>query len=136
MSPRAKPCLNVLLQVIREFPSPPRSYSEYPIPHIWTRFDCSQIPETIDIPWQQLITRYFFTLENLGIFPAELFLYCDLQMRISELLRPRDLNEMESLRKRYLSTDSFDETDAPPSRRIPELRDLCEVLDEIGRAHV
>ena len=130
MSPRAKPCLNALFQVIREFPPSPRSYYEYPIPHIWSRFDYSQIPETIDIPWQQLNTRYLFTLENLGIFAAELFLYCDLQMRVSELLRPRDLNEMESLRNRYLSTDNFEEVELPPSRRIPELYDLCEVLAE------
>jgi len=123
-------CLNVLFQVIREFPPPPRSYPEYPIPHIWCRFDYSQIPEVIDIPWQQLHTRYLFTLENLGILAAELFLYCDLQMRISELLRPRDLNEMETLRKRYLSTDSSFEIDTPTSRRIPELHDLCEVLAE------
>ena len=130
MSPRTKPCLNALFQVIREFPPSPSSYYEYPIPHIWSRFDYSQIPETIDIPRQQLNTRYLFTLENLGIFAAELFLYCDLQMRISELLRPRDLNEMESLRKQYLSTDSFEEVDAPNSHRIPELHDLCEVLGE------
>jgi len=84
----------------------------------------------MNIPWQQLNTRYLFTLENLGIFAAELFLYCDLQMRISELLRPRDLNEMETLRKRYLSTEGSSEVDTPPSRRIPELHELYEVLAE------
>ena len=130
MSPCPKLCLNTLFQVIREFLQSPRSYPEYPIPHIWSRFDYSQIPESIDIPWQQLNTRYLFTLENLGIFAAELFLYCDLQMRISELLRPRDLNEMETLRKRYLSTESSSEIDTPSSPRISELRDLYEVLAE------
>jgi endoribonuclease Dicer len=127
---RAKLCLNTLFQVIREFLLPPRSYPEYPIPHIWSRFDYSQIQESINIPWLQLNTRYLFTLENLGIFAAELFLYCDLQMRISELLRPRDFNEMETLRKRYLSTESSSEIDTPPSSRISELHDLCEVLAE------
>ena len=117
-------------QVIREFLPSPRSYPEYPIPHIWSRFDYSQVPESIDIPWQQLNTRYLFTLENLGVFAAELFLYCDLQMRISELSRPRDFNEMETLRRRYLSTESFSEIDTPISRRIPELHELCEVLAE------
>ena len=130
MSLHAKHRLNDLLQVIREFPPSPRSYPEYPIPHIWSRFDYSQIPETIEIPWQQLHTRYLFTLQNLGVFAAELFLYSDLRMRISELLHPRDLNEMESLRKRYLYTERLGEIDNPLSRRIPELHDLCEVLAE------
>ncbi len=37
---------------------------------------------------------------------------------------------METLRKRYLSTDSSAEIDTSTSRRIPELHDLCEVLGE------
>lgn len=131
VSPRAKLRLNaLLLQVIREFPPSPRSYPEYPIPCLWSRFDYSQIPDTIEIPWQQLYNRYLFTLQNLGIFAAELYLYSDLQMRISELSRPRDFNEMESLRKRYLYTDILGEIDGPLTRHIPELRNLCEVLAE------
>ncbi|KAI0253802.1 hypothetical protein BJV78DRAFT_1298163 [Lactifluus subvellereus] len=117
-------------EVIRQFPSPPPVYLEYPIPPIWSRFDYSQIPASVDIPWQQLNGRYLFTLENLGIFAAELFLYSDLQTRISELLHPQDLNEMESLRVRYLYTDVPSETNDTRDHRIPELRDLCEVLAE------
>ena len=124
------PRLNTLLQIIRQFPPPPPAYLEYPIPLIWSRFDYSQIPASVDIPWQQLKTRYLFTVENLGIFAAELFLYSDLQTRISELLHPQDPNEMESLRVRYLYTDVPSETNTTRDHRIPELRDLCEVLAE------
>jgi endoribonuclease Dicer len=130
VSPRATTRLNALLQVIREFAPSPKIYSEYPIPYIWTRFDCSEIPETIEIPWQQLNTRYLFTLESLGVFAAELFLYSDLRMRISELSRPRDVNEMESLRKRYLNAEIIGDGRNPLSRQIPELHDLCEILAE------
>jgi len=130
VSPRATTRLNAFLQIIREFPPPPKLYSEYPIPYIWTRFDCSEISETIEIPWQQLNTRYLFTLENLGVFAAELFLYSDLRMRISELSRPRDLNEMESLRRRYLNSDNNGEGHNPLSRTIPELQELSEILAE------
>jgi endoribonuclease Dicer len=130
VSPHATTPLNGILQVIREFPPSPQFYSEYPIPYIWTRFECSEIPETIEIPWQQLNTRYLFTLESLGVFAAELFLYSDLRMRISELSRPRDHNEMESLRKRYLYADIIGEVHKPLSRQIPELHSLCEILAE------
>jgi len=130
VSPHATTRLNGILQVIRQFPPPPKIYSEYPIPYIWTRFDSSEIPETIEIPWQQLNTRYLFTLENLGVFAAELFLYSDLRMRISELSRPRDHNEMESLRKRYLYADIIGEVYNPLSRQLPELHALCEILVE------
>jgi endoribonuclease Dicer len=128
--PHAISPLNALLQVIRTFPSPPSVYLDYPIPHIWSRFDHSQIPASVDIPWQQLTSRYLFTLENLGIFPAELFLYSDLQTRISELLQPQGLNDMESLRMRYLYTDLLGEASLPSDHRTPELYDLCEILDE------
>src|SRR5712691_11140029 len=51
-------------------------------------------------------------------------------MRIYEVARPRDLNEMESLRKRYLNSDNNGEVHNPLSRTIPELQELSEILAE------
>ncbi|KAF8274257.1 hypothetical protein EI94DRAFT_1794472 [Lactarius quietus] len=116
--------------VIREFPPPPESYIDYPIPTIWSRFDYSQVPGSVEIPWQQLHSRYLFALGTLGIFAAELFLYTDLQMRLAELSHPRDIDEMELLRMQYLYADVSYKTDNLPICGIPELRDLYEVLAE------
>ncbi|KAH9063782.1 hypothetical protein EDB83DRAFT_2519936 [Lactarius deliciosus] len=117
-------------EVVREFPPPPETYPDYPIPTIWSRFDYSQVPESVEIPWQQLNSRYLFALGTLGIFAAELFLYTDLQMRLAELSHPRDLDEMESLRMRYLYADVSHKIDDPPACDVPELRDLYEILAE------
>ncbi|KAI9446772.1 hypothetical protein H4582DRAFT_2070099 [Lactarius indigo] len=117
-------------EVIREFPPPPETYPDYPIPTIWSRFDYSQIPDSAEIPWQQLNSRYLFALGTLGIFAAELFLYTDLQMRLAELSHPRDIDEMESLRMRYLYADVSHKIDDHPACDVPELRDLYEILAE------
>ncbi|KAI0303519.1 hypothetical protein B0F90DRAFT_1896870 [Multifurca ochricompacta] len=108
------------IEVIREFPPPPQTYLEYPIPHIWSRFDYSQVPASVEIPWQQLNS----------VFGAELFLYSDLQTRISELSHPRDVDEMELLRTRYLYTDTLEENNGLLMHRIPEMHDLCDILAE------
>ncbi|KAI0261075.1 hypothetical protein BC834DRAFT_973021 [Gloeopeniophorella convolvens] len=117
-------------EVVREFPAPPQTYFEYPIPTIWSRFDWSQVPAAVEIPWQQLENRYSYTLATLGIFAAELYLYSDLQTRISEYLHPRDPDEMELLRLRYLYASISDEGTGPPIRSVPELQGLAEVLAE------
>ncbi|KAI0059136.1 P-loop containing nucleoside triphosphate hydrolase protein [Artomyces pyxidatus] len=117
------------IEVVRAFPPPPEAFLEYPVPSIWSRFDRSKIPITIDIPWDSLLVRYDVTKHNLGPFAAELFLHSDLQARVVQLMQASNENEMEILRMQYLSVSEEGMMDTA-KKIAPEILDLHEILLE------
>jgi endoribonuclease Dicer len=114
------------VQVVREYPPPPDAYVAYPTPTLWSRSqELPRSPE-IDIPWQKIESRYKLTLENLGPFGAELFLYTDLKQRVSQLMDNCIESTNPALSLQYLHVE---EQPTDPDH-LPELEGILRVVSQ------
>jgi len=74
------------VQIIKQYPPPPKEYPSYPVPTLWSR--CDTIPHSpdIQIPWMKIQTRYRVAYESLGPCGAEMFLHAELKQQVRCLL--------------------------------------------------
>ncbi|PPQ65094.1 hypothetical protein CVT24_003055 [Panaeolus cyanescens] len=75
-------------EVIRLYPYPPETYI-YPSPTIYQALSIidTQTWETLDFPWPAIENRYQGTLYNLGLIPASMFLFQEVQYHTSTFLK-------------------------------------------------
>jgi endoribonuclease Dicer len=73
---------NGMMQIIREYP-PPAGHDSYPSPTLWKCLNLFYKWSDFDIPWTNIETRYAVTMNNLGPYSAELYLYSEMKRRIS-----------------------------------------------------
>lgn len=119
-------------EIIHQYPASPETYSEYPLPTIYSRFDWSKIPASVDISWSKIQARYDVAMESLGPLGAELFLYSHLRQRILQLLVPSVSDEMEILRAQLHDDSSISTSTLTylTKQLVPEMREIYELVEE------
>ncbi|KAI0320295.1 hypothetical protein OF83DRAFT_1053342 [Amylostereum chailletii] len=118
-------------EVIHEYPSPPEVYPSYAIPSLWHLLQVQGILENEDIPWAEIRRRYDAALNSLGIFGAEQYMHSDLCVRAPGLVEHNGQDEMETLRRKFLTIGTqYNEDDSkmPVSK---EVQALCDTLEDL-----
>ncbi|KAG6873367.1 hypothetical protein C0995_016476 [Termitomyces sp. Mi166 len=72
------------VEIIKEYPSPEKSYTNFPSPMLWDYLQVfgKHIWDELEIPWSALETRYYSTFHNLGPYAASFFLHAELGWHI------------------------------------------------------
>jgi endoribonuclease Dicer len=120
-------------KVVKEYPVPPELY-DYPSPTLQECFNLFDIWTEFDIPWMKIQSRYFATLENLGPYCAELYLYNNMKHRVIQLLNEsqdidtRQLLEMNEIIGEY--EPFFDDPTVPVTLAhcSPKVSELVSIL--------
>ena len=82
-----------LVQIIKQYSSPPTEYPSYPVPTLWNLRDTIPHSPDIPIPWTKIQTRYRVSYESLGPCGAEMFLHAELKQQVQYLLDTAVPNE-------------------------------------------
>lgn len=113
-------------QLIEEYPDPPVSYPSYPAPTLWSALNVFA-PWVwpgidVDIPWTNVEARYLVTLNNLGPYAAELYLFLEMENRISQILvssQNRITESMDTTLLLPLTTDTDIDVSTLTDKSIP-----------------
>ncbi|EMD34372.1 hypothetical protein CERSUDRAFT_55073 [Gelatoporia subvermispora B] len=117
---------------VHEYPPSPEVYLEYPTCTLWERLSAITIPPDVDIPVEKIRARYEVTLQSLGPYGADLFLYTDLRQRIAQLIEQTMEGNLDTLAIKQYYQDG-DVYMAPAFADVllpPQVQELEVILDD------
>ncbi|KAI0700535.1 hypothetical protein C8T65DRAFT_657631 [Cerioporus squamosus] len=116
---------------IQVYPAPPPQYPEYPRRSLRQSLDLERLPPEIDFPVDKIMTRYEVTLNSLGPFGAEYFLYTEIRQRVSQLIQEALESAMDTLTTdQYALVVGGGTMTGFASSVHPKLRELESILAE------
>ncbi|OCH90640.1 P-loop containing nucleoside triphosphate hydrolase protein [Obba rivulosa] len=117
---------------VHEYPSSPPAYPEYPSCSLWERLSTITFPSDIDIPVEKIHARYEMTLQTLGPYGADLFLYMDLRQRISQILDQAMEGDLDSvaIKHYYQDGDIYMAPTISDVQLPPQIKELEFILDD------
>ncbi|KAF7353674.1 Dicer-like protein 1 [Mycena venus] len=93
-------------KVIKQYPSPPEEY-DFPSPTLWACLSAFKSTfDSLNLGWDEIERRYANTLFNLGPYCASMYLYFEIDHRISHFRESDDItNPLETFSSPDLSTE-------------------------------